>query len=258
MKKREQHRRLAGSWVILALAVFAAGLGCKRHPADELAALESQQSQQETTKSLPPLALTDDTPDLLLTWLDSRGDAHLVNKPADVAPEGRDHVRVVVTTKEDGQKALFYVANLTSKNADGTYPVAIMPRGEWDSIISQRRQAFAAPQAPADPNAADPSAGAKGGAAQARPVSFTVIVYGAAWCGACHEAVAYLKRRKVPVIEKDIEADPAAQSEMQAKLARAGVHGGSIPVIDVKGKILIGFEPNSLEAAVRGASAVTL
>jgi glutaredoxin len=240
---------------MLVAALFAAGLGCKRRPPDELAALESL---EETTKGLPPLAITDDTPDLLLTWLDSRGDAHLVNKPTDVAPEGRDHVRVVVTTKEDGQKSLFYVANLSTKNADGTYPVATMPRGEWDAIIARRRQAFAAPQAPADPNAADPTApGAKG--APARPVSFTVIVYGAAWCGACHEAVAYLKRRKVPVIEKDIEQDPAAQSEMQAKLARAGVHGGSIPVIDVKGKILIGFEPNTLEAAVRGASgAVTL
>ncbi len=61
------------------------------------------------------------------------------------------------------------------------------------------------------------------------------------------------------MIEKDIEQDPAAQSEMQAKLARAGVHGGSIPVIDVKGKILIGFEPHTLDAAVRGAGAtVTL
>jgi glutaredoxin len=92
----------------------------------------------------------------------------------------------------------------------------------------------------------------------AAKVTFTVIVYGASWCGACHEAVAYLKRRRVPVVEKDIEQDPAAEREMQTKLARAGIHGGSIPVIDVKGKILIGFEPHALEAAVRGASAIAL
>ena len=49
--------------------------------------------------------------------------------------------------------------------------------------------------------------------------------------------MAYLKQRKVPAIEKDIEQDPTAAAEMQAKLARAGAHGGSIPVIDVKGKI---------------------
>jgi len=255
MRRWEHVRRRSAFWALVVSVLLVAGLGCKRRSPDDLA-LEGQ--QEETTKSLPPLALTDDTPDLLLTWLDSKGDAHLVSKPADVAPEGRDRVRVVVTTREEGQKSLFYVANLGAKNADGTYPVSTMPRSEWDAIIAQRRQALAAPAPTADPNPTEPPAPGGKGQAAARPVSFTVIVYGAAWCGACHEAVAYLKRRKVPVIEKDIEQDPAAQSEMQAKLARAGVHGGSIPVIDVKGKILIGFEPNSLEAAVRGASAVTL
>jgi glutaredoxin len=257
MTRRTCARLRFGFWLFCAAGVLAAGFGCKRRPPDEL----TLEAQEEMPKSLPPLALTDDTPDLLLTWLDSRGDAHLVNKPADVAPEGRDRVRVVITTREDGQRGLFYVANLAAKNSDGTYPVTTMPRSEWDGIIAKRRQALAAPATAADePNPGEPSGPAgKGSAAQAKPISFTVIVYGASWCGACHEAVAYLKRRKVPVIEKDIEQDPAAQSEMQAKLARAGVHGGSIPVIDVKGKILIGFEPNSLEAAMRGASnAVTL
>lgn len=247
-------RRLA-FWMLV-VAIFTAALGCKRRPTPDELALEEK---EESTKTLPALSITDDTPDLLLTWLDSRGDAHLAKKPADVAPEGRDRVRVVITTREDGQRGLFYVANLTAKNADGTYPVATMPRSEWDGIITQRRQAFAAASAPPDPNPVDPAPGAQNPSGVAKPVSFTVIVYGASWCGACHEAVAYLKRRKVPVIEKDIEQDPAAQSEMQAKLARAGVHGGSIPVIDVKGKILIGFEPHSLEAAMRNANtAVTL
>jgi glutaredoxin len=238
---------------MLAVLMLALSFGCKRRPADELAAEE-----EKTAQPLPALALTDDTADLLLTWIDSRGDAHTSHKTADVAPEGRERVRVVVTTREEGTGALFYVANLSSKNPDGTYPVSTVSRTEWDALIAERRQAFAAPAASADPGDPSLSPGTKKGA-QGHPASFTVIVYGAAWCGACHEAVAYLKRRKVPVIEKDIEQDPAAQSEMQAKLARAGVHGGSIPVIDVRGKILIGFEPHALDAAVRGASAaVTL
>jgi len=243
------------AWIAVVLAIGFAG--CKRRPADELAA----ETEAEKAKPLPALALTDDTPDLLLTWIDARGDTHVAHKPPDIAPDGRGQVRVVVTTREEGTRSVFYVANLASKNADGTYPVSTMPRSEWDAIIVQRRQAFAAPAATADP-ADDPGKSptgeeppAKGSSPQAR-TAFTVIVYGAAWCGACHEAVAYLKSRKVPVVEKDIEQDPTAQSEMQAKLARAGVHGGSIPVIDVKGKILIGFEPHALEAAVRGAGGV--
>jgi glutaredoxin len=246
--------RRAGAF-LLALLLAVASTACKRRPPDELATPPPDPAGQ----TLPPLALTDDTADLLLTWIDGRGDAHTVKKPADVPTEGRDQVRVVITTREDGSRDLFYVANLTMKNADGTYAVSTTSRTDWDGTISRRRKAFATASAPPEESATETSPEEPaGGASAAKRAPLTVIVYGASWCAACHEAVAYLKRRKVPVIEKDIEQDPAADNEMRAKLARAGVHGGSIPVIDVKGKILIGFEPHALEAAVRGASAVAL
>jgi glutaredoxin len=247
---RWRRRALLGC---LAVSFAAAAPGCKSRPDD------AAPSNSTPQKSLAPLTLTDDTPDLMLTWISARGDANTVGKPADVPTEGRDQVRVVVTTKEDGARDLFYVTNLTVKNPDGSYPVTTMPREEWEAIIIKRRQAFAAPSAPTDePSTEPPAAGAQAPAAKPGATPLTVIVYGASWCGACHQAVAYLKSHKVPVIEKDIEADPAADTEMRNKLARAGVHGGSIPVIDVKGKILIGFEPHQLEAAVRGAGGVAL
>jgi glutaredoxin len=247
---------LVGARFLLWAAVAAAGIsvssaGCKARAGDEL----PQEGEQEKTKSLPPLSLTDDTPDLLLTWIDSRGDAKVAKNPAEVPAEGREQVRVVVTTREEGFRNLFYVANLNAKNPDGTYVVSTMPRVEWDALIAKRREALLAPSAP---NGADEPPAPGGRPPSQSTTSFTVIVYGAAWCGACHEAVAFLKQRKIPVVEKDIERDPVAQSEMQAKLARAGAHGGSIPVIDVKGKILVGFEPHALDAAVRGAGVVTL
>jgi len=244
--------RLLLLWGCLVLALSA----CKRPVGDELS-----EPAEPTSKTLPELKISDDTPDLMLTWVDAKGDAHLVNKAADVPAEGRDRVRVVVTTREDGTRELFYVANLTVKGGDGTYPVSTMTRREWDNLISERRQALAAAaaSAAAPDNPPEPPAGAMDPGANVKPAGFTVIVYGASWCGACHQAVAYLKRRKVPVVEKDIEQDPAAENEMRTKLARAGVRsGGSIPVIDVKGKILVGFEPHALEAAMVGASAVTL
>jgi glutaredoxin len=238
--------------VILGLSLAVAA--CKRPPGDEFS-----EPAEPPTKTLPELRLEEDTADLLLTWVDARGDAHIVSKPADVPTEGRDHVRVVVTTRDDGTRDLFYVSNLTVKSQDGTYPVTTMTRVEWEKIITQRRQAFAPPSTPAENAESDDPARAKDPSGKTPPPSsFTVIVYGASWCEACHQAVAYLKKRKVPVVEKDIEQDPAAESEMRTKMARAGVHGGSIPVIDVKGKILVGFEPRALEAAVRGASAVAL
>ena len=243
--------------LVALLACVALATSCKRPPAgDELA-----ESVEPAKGSLPDLKLTEDTPDLLLTWVDTKGDAHAVSKPSDVPAEGRDHVRVVVTTREDGTRDLFYVTNLTAKGGDGTYPVSTMTRRAWDDLITGRRVALVPPadSAGAPNGLGDPQAGgAADPGGKVHPAGFTVIVYGASWCGACHQAVAYLKKRKVPVVEKDIEQDPAADSEMRSKLARAGVHGGSIPVIDVKGKILVGFEPHALEAAVGGASAVTL
>jgi glutaredoxin len=247
------NRQAIGAVLVLLVTMAA----CKRRPPDELSA-----EKESKVLTLPALAITDDTTDLMLTWVDAKGDAHVVAKPADVPMEGRDQVRVVVTTKEDGTRDLFYVANLTVKNADGTYPVTTTPRAEWDTLIAKRREELLKANEPAPPVSAAPQAEglADPAAANAKKpaTSFTVVVYGAAWCDACHQAVAFLKRRRVPVVEKDIEADPGAAQEMQAKLARAGIRGGSIPVIDVKGKILIGFEAHALEAAVVGAGGVLL
>lgn len=263
--------RARGSRSRVAIALLlvwttVAGSACKRHVTRDD---PQEQGTAPVASVLPALSLTDDTPDLLLTWIDAKGDAHTTVKPAEVPTEGRDQVRVVVTTKEEGTHELFYVANLTVKSADGTYPVTTVPRNEWDSTISKRRAPLLAEANPQNAATDDPAApGAPGAAAvgdnagaphppSAPATNFTVIVYGASWCGACHQAMAYLKKKHIPAIEKDVEADPRAQAEMEQKLARAGRRGGSIPVIDVKGTILIGFEANALDAAVRAAAGGT-
>jgi hypothetical protein len=40
---------------------------------------------------------------------------------------------------------------------------------------------------------------------------------------------------------------------MKRKLERAGMPGASIPVIDVMGRILIGFSPSALDRALEAA-----
>ena len=81
-----------------------------------------------------------------------------------------------------------------------------------------------------------------------------MIIYGASWCGACHEAAAYLRRRGIPFVEKDIEEDRSAALEMKSKLQRNGLPGGSIPVLDVRGKILVGFSARAVEDALGKAT----
>jgi glutaredoxin len=200
--------------------------------------------QAEEDRSLPTFTFKDDAPDLMLTWIDDKGDTHVAMKPSEVPTEGRGLVRVVVSDREDGTHDLFYVSDLGLKREDGTYPTRTLPRRDWENEIEKRREAFLERTSP------HPAASGSNAATGAP----TVIIYGASWCGPCHQAADYLKSKGVRYVMKDVEETPGAQSEMQQKLARIGRRGGSIPVIDVGGQILIGFSPSSVDQALAAAS----
>jgi glutaredoxin len=69
-----------------------------------------------------------------------------------------------------------------------------------------------------------------------------VIIYGTSWCGACKQAKEFLAGRRIPYIEKDVERDPRAAAELAAKAAQAGISADRVPIIDVRGRILVGFD----------------
>jgi hypothetical protein len=64
-----------------------------------------------------------------------------------------------------------------------------------------------------------------------------------------------MKAKGIPFVLKDIETTPGAAAEMRAKLAQVGQHGGSIPVIDVRGQILVGFSAGAVDRALSRAPA---
>jgi len=191
------------------------------------------------------ISLRDDTTGLMFTFVDDKGDFHVVEKVVDVPEASREVVRVMDPNRDDPPDSVM-LADLRQKREDGTYAVIPKSRAEFDKVALERRKANG-PTLATVPSAA-PSA--SGSAAHA--VAGPIIIYGASWCGACHEAAAYLKSRNIPFIEKDIEADSSAQREMNAKIARAGVRGGSIPIIDVRGKIIQGFSAQAIEQALKG------
>jgi glutaredoxin len=239
----------------IAVVVLVGASGCHRKDdskADEAAAVGSAE-----VPTLPKLVLMDDTPNTLLTWVDAQGDFHVVEHVADVPAVARDAVRVALTSRTDTTGEAVYVADLTHKLADGSYEVKTMPRASWDEIGASKRKArlealapSAAPPAPSGaPSAADgahPSpSGVKG--------EITAIIYGASWCGPCHQAEALLKSLGVKVTKKDIEQSEGAEQEMQAVLRRVHRHGGSIPVIDIMGQVFVGFSEGALRGAVERA-----
>src|SRR5262249_36361769 len=76
-------------------------------------------TRPEPVENLPELTLRDETPNLLLTWIDERGAAHTEVHTTDVPANGRSLVRVVLADREDGTRDRFYVADLSTKRPDG-------------------------------------------------------------------------------------------------------------------------------------------
>ena len=77
-----------------------------------------------------------------------------------------------------------------------------------------------------------------------------VTMYMASWCGACKAAAAYMRSRDVPFVEKDIERDAAAASEMRQKAQAAGKTPRGVPVIDFRGTLLMGYDQQSLATLI--------
>ena len=57
---------------------------------------EDPTGAKPTSQELPPLEVKDDTPKLLLTWIDEKGDFHVVQKVAEV-PEAERRIAVYAT-----------------------------------------------------------------------------------------------------------------------------------------------------------------
>jgi glutaredoxin len=198
-----------------------------------------------------------DTQGLLLTWIDDKGDFHVETNVNDVPLMGRDTVRVVdprdqaaVQMSEDDVS----VADLRQAGADGSYPVHTMARTAFEALAVARREKTGPTLANPSPQGSPSGAplAASGGDSTGTPANIgrAVVIYGAEWCGACHEAAKYLRHKGVPYVDKDVEKDPDAAREMQQKLAKNGLSGGSIPVIDVRGKVMVGFNPAEIDAAL--------
>jgi glutaredoxin len=175
-----------------------------------------------------------------------------------VPMRGKDAVRVVDPNKDEGTHAdHVFVVDLRQAQGDGTFPVRSMTRADFEAIAVARREKTGptlASAAPPSPSAATiASAGATDPGPSKPSTLSTIIIYGAEWCGACHEAASYLKRKGIPFVEKDVEKDPGAAREMQDKLAKNGLHSGSIPVIDVRGKVMVGFNAAEIDGALGAA-----
>ena len=76
--------------------------------------------------------------------------------------------------------------------------------------------------------------------------SAKVIIYSAPWCAFCKTEKQYLESLAVPYEERDIEADESAMRELQEKS-----NAQSVPVTDIDGVIVRGFDRARIDATLR-------
>lgn len=72
-----------------------------------------------------------------------------------------------------------------------------------------------------------------------------ITIYSTPSCVYCRMAKAFLKSQNIPFEEKDVLTDLTAREDMVKKSGQLGV-----PVIDVDGKIMVGFDQAELTKLV--------
>lgn len=226
-------------WLIAALAAVAALPACRR----------SRPEAPPPADVLPPRELTRDKPHVFI-FANPEGAFETTDDPEKVPPAQRRLVRVIDPASDESKRrdsANVYVADLDRLLREGkvtarpvprdvfeTGALALLPPGESSALTD-------APGAAGLPTQTDAGAGSAGAE------HAVVILYGASWCGACKAARSYLAGKGVPFADKDIEGDQAAARELAQKAARAGVSADRIPVLDVRGRLLIGFDQPRLD-----------
>lgn len=77
------------------------------------------------------------------------------------------------------------------------------------------------------------------------------IIYSANWCGFCHAAKQYFDRLGVAYEVRDIEEK---QEYAQEAVSKSGQMG--IPVIDIDGDVIVGFDRPHIDAALQSRNMV--
>ena len=73
-----------------------------------------------------------------------------------------------------------------------------------------------------------------------------ITIYTTPSCGYCTVAKNYFREKKVPFTEYDVSRDQRRADEMVKKSGQMGV-----PVIDINGRIIVGFNKPEIERNLR-------
>jgi len=244
-------RRMTACFSLLTLIVAGGGpgLGCKKSapPAPK----------RELTHELPKLEVSKDSP-LLYTYVEPKGTFATTDKAEDIPQNARRLVRVVdpASATDKQETTQVYVVDLGELLSAGKAVAKGLSREAFETgALAQLPPGESSPMSgPHGPPLPDPPIGGVDGGVAGPLGPPVVILYGTPWCGACKAAKQYLAGKHIPYAYKDIENDPAAARELQAKASRMGIPTDRVPILDVRGRLLLGFDRARLDAMLGDAT----
>jgi glutaredoxin len=220
------------------IAFLFLGSSCKKvaSPPIQPAAQAEAQSREVSKES-----------ELFFTYVEPNGVFATTDKAEKVPEIARRLVRIMGRGKGSVQRrngADVEVVDLHKLLANGKI---------WPQVMS--REAFeSGAMAQLPPGDSCPLAGSHGphlveepeiaGAQDGPPI---VILYRTSWCKACKAARQYLVSNRIPFTSKDIEKDPSAARELEQKASRFGMSAERVPILDVRGRLLVGYDETRLD-----------
>ena len=199
-------------------------------------------------------SVTDERTDLIFSWF-ADGGAETATTAEEVPAEARKDVRVQDPTipPEKAAPDFVFLADLTAPKKDGKYSVKAVKRDDFEAErrmaeekAEKARQAALAAQVPS----AAPSV-----PLQLAPGTPPVIMYATKHCPVCVKARRWLLEQKIPYVEKDLETDQAAAADLQKKGADQGVSVRGVPVFEIFGRIVPGFDPGTIATLLKQGAA---
>jgi arsenate reductase-like glutaredoxin family protein len=216
--------------LVVALALCA--LACRAEPA---AGGADAAGGEGLPAALKGFVVKRGNPHLVFQYFEpGTGQPVTVTDPDKVPEQARSAVVVFCSdlAKGDVPAELVIVADLTQMQEDGCYPYKLVSRysqGEGQGK-GESPGSCVVPPRPA-------------------PAGEEVVLFVAQWCPHCREAKQWLTAHQVKFTERDVENDPAAREE----LARLGQKQGlpanllsTVPILYVRGKLVIGFNPEEV------------
>jgi len=204
----------------------------------------------------PQIVVSKENKNLVFSYIDKDGNFKDTQNIDDIPKESRKQVIVfdlsIPPQKRQSHK-IVYIADLSATDSSGRYRYTIASRYDFESALREGAISTAQDQSAGKnydmpevkitgsaPTAHSQSAGSKG-----------ITIYTTSWCGVCAQLRRYLDQRKIKYTEKDIEKDEKAREEMIGKLRKKGLKGSGVPVIDIDGDIIVGFNKELLDSKIR-------